>query len=135
MSELKVKWPKVMDYNDIDRPPLIEWIDLGNGTMFRIFAFFSHGGYKRPRDGLIVGIERVGSFLFQINKELNAGYVSQKLNVPESDAAALADFLNVQLNFDSMQQGIYSRNYIEKIEPYYLAGERAMQPLTPEIIE
>lgn len=135
MSELKVKWPKVLDYNNLDQPPLIAWIDLGNGTMFRIFAFFSHGGTKRPRPGLVVAIERVGSFFFALHRALTHVYVSEKLNVPEGDARALADWINVQLGHEFPQQGEYNKDYIEEVELYYYAGEMALMPLVPEIIE
>ena len=132
---IKVKWPKVLDYNDVDRPPLIAWIDLCNGTMFRIFAFFSHGGKMRPRDGLIFGIERVGSFMFALNNEMSWDYVAGKLQIPEPDARNLADWLNVQLGHDVKQQGDYEQTYINGSEPYGLIGERWFMPLVPEVIE
>lgn len=135
MSEVKVKWPKVLDYNDIDQPPLIEWIDLGNGTMFRIFAFFSRGGTKRPRPGLVVALERVGSFFFKLGGNISYQYVSEKLNVPEPDARALADWLNIQLDQDVPQQGEYNEKYINEVELYFYSGEVGMMPLVPEIIQ
>lgn len=134
---IKVKWPKVLYYNNLDQPPLIEWIDLGNGTMFRIFAFFSHGGRKRPRRGLVIGIERVGSFFFNIDSEYKKmawEYVSEKLRIPEADARSLADWINAQLDFDVPQQGHYVKEYITEVEPYGLIGERPLMPLIPEII-
>lgn len=131
---IKVKWPKVLDYNNIDQPPLIAWIDLGNGTMFRIFAFFSRGGDLRPRPGLVVGIERVGTFFFTINKPYSYGYVSEKLCLTEPDARAIADWMNAQVGHDFDQQGRYYADYIKEVEPYFYSGEYALMPLVPEII-
>ena len=60
---VKVKWKAVLS---VDPPvPLLRWIDLGNGTMFRIAAFFVRGGVLDPGHGIYVGIERVGGFFFK----------------------------------------------------------------------
>lgn len=131
---INVKWPKVLDYNNVDQPPLIAWIDLGNGTMFRIFAFFSRGGALRPRAGLVVAIERVGSFFFRLDNKIAYQYVSEKLNVPESDARALADWLNAQLGHDVPQQGEYTESYIREVDYYSYSGENPLMPLVPEIM-
>lgn len=130
-----IKWPRVMDYHNVDQPPLIEWIDLGNGTMFRIFAFFSRGGWNRPRDGLVVGIERVGSFFFTIDTFKTWTYISEKLNLPESDARAIADWINVQIDKSCPMQGIYNFDYIRAVEPVMYAGEYARMPLVPDLID
>lgn len=134
MKSIKVKWPKVLDYNNLDQIPLVEWIDLGNATMFRIFAYFCHGGTKRPRPGLVVGIERIGSFFFGLGNIISGQYVSEKLNVCEADSKILADWINVQLGIDAPQQGEYNRTYILGVRPYGLIGERFIMPLCPEII-
>jgi hypothetical protein len=54
---IKVKWPKVMDRRKLDAP-ILNWIDLGNGTLFRIAAFFT----LDPAYGIQVSIERGGAF-------------------------------------------------------------------------
>ena len=134
---LKVKWPKVLNYYDLDQRPLISWIDLGNGTMFRIFAFFCHGGTKNPRPGLVVGIERVGSFFFHLGSFVTWTYVSEKLNLPLGDARAMADWINAQnilSDKECIQQGHYRRCYIEAVEPYLYGSENTLKPLAPEII-
>jgi hypothetical protein len=131
---VKVKWGQVLDYNNLDQPPLIEWINLGNGTMFRLFAFFSHGGLKRPRRGLVVALDRKGCFFFSLENKLSWGYVSEKLNLSESDGRIMADWLNVQLGFNVKQQGRYKDEHIKENEPYRLIGETYQTPLAPEII-
>jgi len=135
VSELQVKWPKIIDCKYLDKPPLIAWINLGNATMFRIIAFFSYGGRLHPREGLFIGIERVGCYFFNISPEISAGYVSEKLGIPSSDAAALADWMNAQLLNNCEQQGEYDRDFILNNELCFYAGERVSAPLVPEIIE
>ena len=135
-KEIKVKWCKVLDWKEEGQPPIIRWMNLGNGTMFRITAFFAHSYHEaNPREGLYIGIERVGSFLFGIGKEIHPDYISEKLNLPEPDAAGIADWMNVQLGFDAKQFGIYNEDYINEIEPYGLIGERFYFPLMPRIIQ
>ncbi len=135
-KEIKVKWDKVLDWKDINKPPLIRWIDLGNATMFRITAFFAHAFHDgNPREGLYIGIERVGSFLFTLTRAVNPDYISEKLGLPESDAAAIADWMNVQLGFDVKQFGVYNEDYINEVEPSGLIGERFYFPLVPRIIK
>jgi hypothetical protein len=137
MSELKVKWPKVLNYNNLDERPIVQWIDLGNATMFRIGAFFVHGGRKYPRIGLFVGIERVGSFFFRIPEQpISGAYVSEKLFLPPADANIMADWLNAQFGFvDAKQQGDYIKHYIEEVDEYHYSGENPLKPLCPIIIE
>lgn len=131
---LKIKWPKVMNYDDLKMSPLVSWIDLCNGTMFRIFAFFSHGEINTPKEGLFIGIERISCFFFNLENEIHWEYVSNKLFIPEADARCLADWMNVQLGHNAKQQGTYEKKYLEETEPYGLIGERFLMPLVPEII-
>jgi hypothetical protein len=88
-----------------------------------------------PREGLFVGIERVGAFLFALNNPVNHHYVSQKLYIPESDARAIADWINAQLGFDHPQQGHYDRDMLNDIDYIVYSGERPMLPLIPTIID
>ncbi len=138
MSKMvQVKWPKVISSNNIT--PLVGWIDLANGTMFRIAAFFVPGFYDYPRSGFWVSLERAGSFFFAIpEKPLSAAYVAEKLFLhPDgSDAPAMADWINAQFGFeDAKQQGEYRKGYILEVEPYGLIGENKIMPLVPEILE
>ena len=75
-----------------------------------------------------------GSYLFPISDSYNWEYVSRKLQVPESDARPLADWMNAQLKNDVPQQGEYRKDYLEENEPVIYAGERAYLPLCPEIV-
>lgn len=135
----KVKWPQVLKYENLDQAPLLRWIDLGNATMFRLSAYFVHGGYSYPGRGLVVGIERVGMWFFKIHSDsqwFRWGYVAEKLFLPESDARAIADWINAQIGFeDTEQQGEYNPTYIREVEPYGLGGENFVMPLVPVIIE
>lgn len=133
---VSVKWPRVMDYHDLDQRPLVAWLDLGNGTMFRIGAFFIHGGRKYPRPGFFIGIERVGCFFFRVPENpLSAAYVSEKLHLPEPDAAIMADWMNSQFGLAAKQQGDYTKKYIEEVDVYHYSGENPIKPLCPEIVE
>lgn len=134
MSKTQVKWDQVISFSESESIPLCNWIDLGNGTMFRIAAFFTYRHLNMSRDGLFIAIERVGSFLFAIDKPLHYAYVSNKLFVPESDARALADWINTQLGYKADQQGEYNPDYINAVEPVMYAGEKALLPLTPRIV-
>lgn len=125
---LKVKWPKVVRAED---RPLVAWIDLGNGTMFRLFAFF----VINPRAGFVVGIERVGSFFFDISNVITPFYVKEKLCMGLYDSAIIADWMNAQIGHDAPQFGQYTEKYIKEIEPYALIGEYKSMPLVPEIIK
>lgn len=130
-----VRWPRVMNYNDLDQRPLVTWLDLGNGTLFRVGAFFVHGGFKQPRIGLFLGIERVGSFFFRIPEYPVSGqYVSEKLNLPPSDANIMADWLNSQFGLEAKQQGEYTQYIIEEVDVYHYSGENPIKPLCPEIL-
>lgn len=132
---LKIKWKKVLKKNDIVSKPIVRWINLGNGTMFRICAFFTHNFNDMPKDGLFVAIESVCAYLFPISDKIHWEYVSQKLLVPESDARPLADWINIQMNNKVKLYAVYDRYYIDTNETVVYAGERASEPLCPEIIE
>jgi len=132
MSDLKVKWPKIVNSYFF---PQCHWIDLGNGTMFRIGAFYTTPNFGGPREGLFVSIEDKGSFLFAIDFAISFQYVSERLNLMEPDARNIADWINAQLEHDVNQQGIYYKSYIDGVEPYGHIGESLHWPLKPEIIE
>lgn len=134
---IKIKWKKVLKYNDLDQKPIINWIDLANGSMFRIFAFFSHGGNFYPRPGFVVGLERIGSFFFYIEKPFHYSYVSQKLNLPSSDARAMSDWMNAQLDLDNLveQQGEYMPAYFTNHKTYNYGSENPTLILCPDIVD
>lgn len=134
----RVKWPQVISPDKV--LPFIGWIDLANGTMFRMMAWFvPYCGELFPRAGLWVSLERAGSFFFAISeKPLSAAYVAEKLSLHPngSDAPAMADWINAQFGFeDAKQQGEYRKAYILEVEPYGLMGENKIMPLVPDIIE
>ena len=132
---IKVEWKKNLNHDPLSLVPICNWIDLGNGTMFRLIAFFTYTFNDMPRDGLFVGLERIGCFLFPVDKFIHWEYVSDKLFIPESDARVLADWMNVQMDHKVEQQGEYSRRYIEECDIYFIAGERPQMPIQPFIIE
>lgn len=128
MNDIKVKWPKVIIP---DGSPFLEWVDLGNYTMYRIAAFFAN----RPKRGLFVGIERVGAFFFRLpEKPFHWNYIEEKLNVAPSDAKALTDFINAQLFDEYPQAGEYSLNVLDAVRPFANIGEAVSMPVTPNII-
>lgn len=131
---LKVKWKKVIYADILNVKYVCRWIDLCNGTMFRIVSFFTDTLKGDPRGGFFVAIERVGAYLFPISDHYKTDYVSEKLCVPPADAASIADWMNAQLCNDVLQQGNYKKSYLDAIEPVIYAGERAYLPLVPEII-
>lgn len=135
MSKLQVKWDTVISLSEIFPRPICRWINLGNGTMFRIAAFFTSPTFEdMPRFGLFVAIEKVGSYLFPITSPVGFQYVSEKLFIPDSDAKAMADWINTQTGNKFPQQGEYNRDYIRTIEEVNYAGEIPSYPLTPLII-
>lgn len=132
---LKVKWDRVIYCDILNTGVIVRWIDLANGTMFRITAFFSDTLKGHPREGLYIGIDRIGSYLFPISDHYKTGYVAEKLNIPDADAAPLADWMNAQMKNDVPQQGVYKKSYILDIEPVVYAGERPYLPLCAVIID
>lgn len=131
---LKVEWKRELYSDILNTKYVCRWINLCNGTMFRIVSFITDTIKGDPRAGLFVAIERVGSYLFPISNHYKAEYVSEKLFVPMADAAPLADWMNAQLKNDVPQQGNYKKRYLEENEPVIYAGERAYLPLCPEIV-
>jgi hypothetical protein len=124
-----------MNFNAIDDKPLLNWINLGNGTLFRLSAFFTRNGGNYPRTGLFIGIERCGCFLFSLRIKVYHGYVAEKLNIAEPEARIIADWMNAQLSFVVPQQGEYDEKYIHETQPYGLGDEKFIMPIVPEIIE
>lgn len=132
---MKIKWPKVLNFEEINAYPIIRWIDLCNGTMFRITAFFSHLSKEHPISGLFIGIERKGAFLFSFYENIGFEYVEEKLNLCEADARPIADWINAQLGNEIEQYGTYQKHYIDQHESVSYIGERSSLPLIPNIVE
>lgn len=126
MSDTKVKWPLIA--TEFDKVYL-NYIDLGNVTMFRLSMFKT----LIPRPGLFVAIERIGAFFFGLDKFLHLNYVAEKLFL-NGDAGQVADFLNTQLEIECKQQGHYYENVINNVHPYGAIGEIPIMPWKPEII-
>lgn len=124
METLKVKWDRI-----VSEKPICNWIDLGNGTMFLVSAFRAWESWEMAKNGLMVAIDRVGSFLFTSSDQFNYRYVSEKLYVCEADARNLADWITAQVgNVFSEQQGRYSEEYIENCDEFY-NGSRIIRPV------
>jgi len=126
MSELKVKWPLVVIEYD---KPYLNYIDLGNCTMFRMALFKTF----TPRLGLWASIEDRGAFFFGTHTVLHKDYVAEKLFL-QGDHGQMADFLNAQLQNDATQQGHYYENVVNDVEPYGKIGEDKIMPWSPQII-
>jgi hypothetical protein len=134
---LKVKWPHIAHNKDIwnNSIPLCNWINLDNGTMYRIISFPLHTTHGHPKNGLYVGIERKGSFLFDGIRFKSWDYVNEKLGIGnESDARILADWINAQCMEEFEQQGVYQKNYILSNDPCEYIGEIMTLPLVPQIV-
>lgn len=126
MIDLQIKWPKV-----VSEEPLINWINLCNGTFFRMISFFS----SAPKCGLFVGIEKIGCYIFAGETYKSGEHVGEKLNLNSMDACIIADWINAQFEVkDCRQQGKYFLNYLDKTEPYSIGAEAVQMPLIPEII-
>lgn len=108
MSELKVTWEKII----VNEKPIVKFINLGNGTQFKLVSFFIHSK-------LFVALERLGAFFFDCHRFKSGEYVSEKLNICIADANIIADWINVQLDVYDKQQGYYSLNYIEVEEMHF----------------
>ena len=104
MTELKVRWDNI-----VSKKPIVEFINLGNGTQFKIISFYH-------RSKLFVALERLGSFFFDCERFKSGEYVSEKLNICLADANIIADWINCQLNTYDKQQGYYSLNYLKEDE-------------------
>jgi hypothetical protein len=101
MSEVKVIWKKII----VNEKPVVKFINLGNGTQFKLISFFIHSK-------LFVALERVGAFFFDMERVKSGDYVSEKLNIPYADAYNLADWINVQCGLDIPNQGHYNSDYL-----------------------
>ncbi len=133
MSEVSVKWPKVVSFDN----NLSLNVNLGNGTMFRLHAFYA----LRPRHGLglFLGLERIGCFTFGLDIFLHENYVAEKLSLLPADAANVADFLNAQLGIVERLQGKYWSEYMELSPDFdsamFLSNMSSRNILQPEIIK
>lgn len=125
MNDIKVQWPLIVTEYD---KPYMNYIDLGNYTMFRMAIFKT----MFPRNGMFVAIEDRGSFFFGVNKALHENYVSEKLLL-SGDSAQVADFLNAQLQIEHPQQGHYYEGVINNVEPYGKIWEYKVMPWKPTI--
>lgn len=126
MDGLRIKWEKI----NFDFEPFYGDINLGNITMFRIFAWMTN------YDNFLLGIEGYSSYRFK--NKVHWKYVVEKLMLSnESDARIIADFINAQLGIQCEQQGFYYRDYITIKEEscYGFDGDRFLIPICPKIIE
>lgn len=132
-KEIIVKWDNV-----ITEQPFVGDINLGNGTMFRIFSFRTNH-VSQKKTGVFLCIERASSgWIFQANtgRPLHPSYVAEKLLVKESaDINIMTDWLNAQLDNEAVEQfGEYDEKYILDNPSHGLIGEYHDVPLCPEII-
>jgi hypothetical protein len=98
------RWEKI----DISNTPSVYWLNLGNGTQYKIITFII-------RDALFLGVERIGCFLFCKENEKFPAYVAEKLNLnPDCEARNMADWLNIQLGFKTQEFGFYYDNFCVK---------------------
>jgi hypothetical protein len=85
--------------------PFYGEIGLGNGTQFVVGAMFVAGGF-------FVGIYHAGSFRFMGNGDLlHWRYVGEKLDIAESDARAMADWISAQTGRAGPEQGEYEEEF------------------------
>ena len=115
-SQESLRWKKI----DISNNPLVYWLNLGNGTQYKIVTFII-------QDALFLGIERIGCFLFNKENEKFPSYVAEKLNLDQnSDAGNIADWLNIQFGFKTQEFGFYHDNFcvdcFSKQEQYIIIG-------------
>ena len=94
------RWNKI----DISVTPLVYWLNLGNGTQYKIITF-------RVQDALFLGIERIGCFLFGDKCVKAPAYIAEKLNLDEIDANNVADWFNIQLGLNVPEFGRYDDSY------------------------
>lgn len=124
MEKLTFKWDKYLFSYSYNKP-FFESINLGNGTVLRLFAQFI-------KNHFLVGIENLSFFAFEmVNRYKHWRYVASKLNLPEPDGRIIADFINEQLNNSNHSisyQGEYCKKYIENID------EKNKHLISPKII-
>lgn len=100
-SEESLRWKKI----DILNTPSVYWLNLGNGTQFKIVTFII-------QDALFLGVERIGCFLFSKENEKFPLYVAEKLNLDSnSDARNMTDWMNTQFGFKTQEFGYYYDNF------------------------
>lgn len=100
-ADVKGKWP-IIPPNKLIRT------SVGNGTEWRV------GLFKTRPGKCLVAIERKGCFEFITGQFYSWDYVAEKLNMSESDARNIADFLNTQIgdkNYAEVKQGTYHSAY------------------------
>lgn len=80
-------------------------VSLGNMTMYKMYLAFV------PNGRFLVGIENKGLYTFE--HWCHWTYAQEKLNLTfESDARAVADFINCQLgHIHDEDQGVYDERY------------------------
>lgn len=79
--------------------PFYGAVALGNGTQYRISAF-------RQGSRLVVGIETHGTYTF--GAFVHWAYAAEKLQLLQSDAENVADWINDQLSISpELRQGRY----------------------------
>jgi hypothetical protein len=101
------RWNKI----DIGETSTICWLNLGNGTCYKIVTAFTN--YR-----FFLGIERIGCFLFTTENVKYPSYIAEKLNLNEkSDACNVADWVNTQLGIkDAPEFGCYDLCYMDQEE-------------------
>lgn len=90
-------WPKVW-YRDRS---YVANLQMGNGTAFVVCIAPVSASHA------FVGVVGHGAALLVQNWKLDAGYVAEKLDLLNGDAANLVDFLNVQFGLFTESQGRY----------------------------
>ena len=99
------RWHKI----DITEVATGYWLNLGNGTQYKIVTSFIKGRF-------FLGIERKGCFIFETKNVKYPSYIAEKLNLDEkSDACNVADWVNTQLDrTDAPEFGRYDLSYMEE---------------------
>ena len=96
----------------VTHKPFYGDIALGNGTQWKIAAFFV------PLAKMFIGVETRGCYTFC--GFVHYSYAMEKLNIGEPDARNLSDWINCQLSIndtDYKEQGNYEKNLISEGEP------------------
>jgi len=107
----------------------VGWIDLCNGTMFRLTSFKSHV----PFNSLFVALEGRGNYYFSFNsQEKHPNYIAEKLSIPMADAKPLADWINIQMGTFEKLYGEYLYTD-EMITKHANLGESQTEVLIPRI--
>lgn len=81
-------------------------VSLANGTQFRVGVF----AVPRSASRIFVGVEGRGAYTF--GSFVHPSYVSEKFNLPDSDANAMANFINAQLGFFEKQFGEIQERFL-----------------------